>query len=198
VWPYWKWFAIFAVAALVLQLGFRLLSDTRVLYKQPFEVVPGRLDADYESPPFEVAGTRPVALTVRSQAAVNNSWVYLEMQLIDQDTGRAYRLGREVSYYHGVADGESWSEGSANDGARIADVPPGRYVLAIEAEGGDSRAPIRGTVEIFKEAPGWLNLVLALLALALIPAIVTWRASGFEKRRWAESDYGPTDDEDDE
>jgi len=195
---YWKAFAILALVALVLQVFFALGADTRVLLKQPFEYAPGRPAGTITTPPFEVRGVRPVPLAVRTVASVNNSWVFLGMTLVEQNTGATYQLGREVSYYHGSSGGESWSEGSQKDDARVASLPPGTYYLEIEPEGDLRGHAVAGWVEVFRDPPDWTNLLIALGVLLFFPLAAWWRSAAFERRRWAESDYAPSGDDDDD
>lgn len=198
---YWKAFAILALVALVLQAFFRLGADTRLLQSQQFNFVPGRGASTIVTPPFELRGTKPVPLAVRSVADVNNSWVYLNVTLIEKNTGATYQLGREVSYYHGSSGGESWTEGDQADRARIASVPPGTYYLEIEPEGEARGRMVSGRVDVFRDPPDWTNFVIALVILGLFPVRALWRSAAFERRRWAESDYAPasggSDDDDD-
>lgn len=195
---YWKAFAILALVALVLQVFFTLGADSRVLHSQQFNFMPGRDAGAIITPPFEVRGTRPAPLAIRTVADVNNSWVFLGMTLIEKNTGATYQLGREVSYYYGSSGGESWSEGDQDDRARVASLPPGTYYLEIEPEGEARGRPVSGRVDVFRDPPDWTNFVIALLVLLAFPILVSWRAAAFERRRWAESDYAPSSDGDDD
>jgi hypothetical protein len=195
---YWSAFAMFALAALVLQVAFALFADTRIIHSERFQYTPGRGPQTVITAPFEIRGARAQPIAVRSVTNANNSWVYLDMTLIEKDTGRTYRLGREVSYYYGSSGGDSWSEGSNDDRARIAALPPGTYYMEIEASGASSGRPVAGQVQVFRDPPDWTNLVLVLGALMLVPIGAWWRSAAFEKRRWAESDYAPTSKDDDD
>lgn len=137
---------------------------------------------------FRVAGTSN--LTVRNRTNLTNSWVELNLTLVDKDTGQAFGATREISYYEGTDGGESWSEGSRDDEVVFPRVPPGTYYLTVDADlPADRPAGTSGTLEVVRDAPVWSNLLLAIGFLALFPIYTRWRWASFEVRRWAESDH---------
>jgi hypothetical protein len=128
---------------------------------------------------------------VTTSANVDNSWIYLNYALINQDTGQAWDFGREVSYYHGYDSDGSWSEGGTKNSVVISSVPSGHYYLRIEPEVDPRHSAISYSVEVKRDVPVPGFFGIAFLAL-LIPAIaITWRSISFERMRWAESDHPP-------
>ncbi|MEQ1948035.1 MAG: DUF4178 domain-containing protein [Bryobacteraceae bacterium] len=145
-------------------------------------------DSSFVTPVFELKG-RTSDVEIRTETDASNQWIFLNYALINNDTGQAYDLGREVSYYSGYDSDGSWSEGSKNDSALVPSVPSGRYYLRVEPEGDASLGPIRYTVIVSRDVPPW-SLFLAAFGLLLVPPILmSWRTFSFERRRWAESDH---------
>jgi hypothetical protein len=121
----------------------------------------------------------------------------VNLALINEETSVALDFNRELEYYFGVEDGESWSSGSTRGRVIVPTVPPGRYYLRVEPEGDPaSRAWVSYGLHVRRDAPVIWLYAGALVLLALPPLVVSWRRHVFEHQRWAESDYGG-DEEDD-
>lgn len=88
------------------------------------------------SEPFELGRkgllSGRAAVEVGLRAEVDNSWLGTDLVLINDDSGESHTLSLELGYYHGVADGESWSEGTKRATALLPAVPAGRYILRVE------------------------------------------------------------------
>jgi Domain of unknown function (DUF4178) len=150
-----------------------------------------RGEASFVTSPFELKG-RTADVQVETTADVNNSWIYLNYALINQDTGEAWDFGREVSYYHGYDSDGSWTEGSDHDSVVIPSVPPGNYYLRIEPEGEQFLArTISYHVAVHRDVPVLGFYGIAFVALLLPAILITWRSINFERLRWAESDHSP-------
>lgn len=191
----WKLVGIFLGSLLVLMIGIYSVAGDEQVFQQSFV-----FDANAQGEPsfvtniFELKGrTSDVELT--TDADVNNSWIYLNYALIDQDTGHAYDFGREVSYYYGYDSDGHWSEGSKTNRVVVPSVPPGHYYLRIEPEGERFHQSISYTVTVKRDVPQISFFGFALLALLIPAAFMTWRAMSFEHLRWAESDYGKAPDD---
>ena len=85
------------------------------------------------SEPFELAGRRNIRIT--GESPVQNTWVYLEADLINEETGLVQSFPIDISYYSGVEDGESWTEGAQNDATVTSSLPAGKYVFALRDSG---------------------------------------------------------------
>ncbi|PWB51949.1 MAG: hypothetical protein C3F18_08730 [Nitrosomonadales bacterium] len=193
--PYWKAFAAFALTALLIQIAFMTGAQNKTVYQNSLEFERNGAASSLATGVFPVSGTGN--LVVRNQTSLNNDWLYLDMELIERNSGRSFAFGRDISYYHGVDGGESWSEGNSRDEAVLSDVPAGEYLLQIQAEtpaGGG--AQISDRLVVVRDVPLWSNFFLTLLALLIFPLIAWLRSHSFESRRWAESDYASSSDED--
>ena len=191
----WKLVGAFLGLVLVLMIGTYSVSRDEQVFQQSysFEANAGG-EASFVTNIFELKGhTSDVELT--TDANIDNSWVYLNYALINQDTGHAYDFGREVSYYHGYDSDGAWTEGDKTNSVVIPSVPPGNYYLRIEPESEPAHGNISYTVTVKRDVPQISFFGLALLALLIPAAFLTWRAMSFEHLRWAESDYGKAPDD---
>ena len=145
---------------------------------------------------FDLKG-HPSNAEVEIFTDLSNDNAFFSVALLPEGTGKGYELGREVSYYFGYEDGESWTEGGNGDRAVIADVPPGRYYLRIEPEHAGT-TPVSYTVSVKRDVPRVWPFLAGLVPL-MLPALFGFISkSSFEGRRWAESDYAPSGDDDDD
>jgi hypothetical protein len=188
----WTAFLAFAVFLLVLMAGFDLVSSKGTVFDSTYRLNAGepKGEASFVTDVFNLEG-RTSNVEVTTSANVDNSWIYLNYALINNDTEQAWDFGREVSYYHGYDSDGSWTEGSQKNTVIIPSVPAGHYYLRIEPEVDPKHPPIAYSVQVKRDVPVLGFFVIAFLAL-LLPAIaITWRSLGFERRRWAESDHPP-------
>ena len=98
-------------------------------------------------------GGRNVRVTVRAE--VDNSWLDVEGDLIQQDSDLVQPFSAPVEYYHGMDGGESWSEGSKETSVYLSALPAGAYTLRLEFVG--ERQAVQTTQPplppLFKPAP---------------------------------------------
>jgi hypothetical protein len=186
----WVAFIVLASFLLGLMAVGDIVASKDAVFDASYRLAPGPAtgEASFVTDVFELKG-RTSNVEIRTSADVSNSWIYLNYALINQDTGRAWDFGREVSYYSGYDSDGSWTEGNRNDTVTVPSVPPGHYYLRIEPEA-DARHPSIGyAISVRRDVPvlkfyGW-----AFLALLLPVAIISIKALSFERERWSESDH---------
>jgi len=95
-----------------------------------------------------------------------------------------------VEYYHGVEDGESWSEGEQTTTAFLSALPAGTYTLRLEGQWEKWQQSSPGvSVAIVQGVPRGSHLLLALIVVSLIPGYALLRRVMFEGSRWKDSMY---------
>ncbi|BCB27245.1 hypothetical protein SKTS_21310 [Sulfurimicrobium lacus] len=194
---YWKAFWIFALLAIAIQVFFLVSADDRTVFQQSLDFAQIPKGQAITTEVFPVDG-HTANLVIENRTNLDNNWLYLDINLVETGSGQSYHFGREVSYYHGYDSDGSWSEGNAHDAVVLSEIPPGNYLLQIDPETPPGlNAAMSDRIVVKRDVPMWTNFFLALLALLLFPVVAWWRSSSFERRRWAESDYAPTDSSDD-
>jgi hypothetical protein len=200
-WIYKYWIILLLVAALI---GFGTLvtsGASKQVFSQTvnFQPLPNADGTQvFFSEPFELAGRRNIRITGRS--TVQNTWVYLEGDLINEETGVVQSFPIDISYYQGVEDGEAWSEGSQKDSTDTSSMPGGKYVLRLEGQWEKWQEPATISVNVEQNVTNGFNFILVLIVLSIVPVIMAIYHISFERRRWAESMFsgGTASDDDDE
>lgn len=82
---------------------------------------------------FELSGGS-APLKVNLSSAVDNSWANTEISLVNEKNNEIISTSQDLEYYHGVEDGERWSEGSNSKEINFCGVAPGKYHFLISAE----------------------------------------------------------------
>jgi len=186
----WMTFIMLAVFLVGLMAVMDIASSKEAVYSASYQLPPGpqKGEASFVTDVFELKG-RTSNVQIQTSANVSNSWIYVDYALINQDSGRAWDFGREVSFYSGYDSDGSWTEGSRKDTVIVPSVPAGHYYLRIEPEA-DARHPaINYSISVRRDVPVFGFYGWALLGLFLPVLYVTLKSIGFERSRWAESDH---------
>jgi len=187
----WRAATLLLALAALLWVMHLATAREKVAFAQVFTYDPrGIQDSSFVTPVFELDG-RPSAVRVETATDLDNQWVGVGYALVNDDTGQTYEFAREVSYYQGVDEGESWSEGSRGDDVTLSRIPSGRYFLRIEPEGDRAGHPVRYRVRVVRDVATSLWFLVAVVLIVIPPIASTWRSATFERRRWAESDDAP-------
>ena len=196
-WVYKYWLAFIVLMLLAGVVAFLVSGSSKEVFSQTVNFAPLPNEDGTQvffSEPFELSGRRNIK--VIGESPVQNTWVYLEGDLINDETGVVQSFPIDISYYQGVEDGESWSEGGQSDSAYTSSMPAGRYVLRLEGQWERWQQPAVVTIRIEQNVTRGFNLLIALIVLSIGPIIMIIYHIGFERRRWSESMFGGGDDDD--
>jgi len=198
-WIYKYWIIFILAGLLVACLSFITSGSTKEVFSQrvTFEPLPNEDGTQvFFSEPFQLSGHRNIRIT--GESPVQNTWVYLEGDLISDDTGLVQSFPVDISYYQGVEDGEAWTEGAQKNSTDTSSLPAGKYVLRLEAQWERWQQPASVSVRIEQNVSNGFNFVLMLIGLSIVPVIMAIYHFTFEKRRWSESMFTPISDSGDD
>ncbi len=139
--------------------------------------------------PFPLSGGRN--LKIDGFAPVENSWLSVSGDVVNEETGLVEPFDLPIEYYHGVDGGESWSEGSKSVVRVVSALPKGRYVMRLEAQWPENTVPPALQIRVREGAFLWSHFLLAFLAITIAAALAGYRALVFENARWQEASYTP-------
>jgi hypothetical protein len=142
---------------------------------------------EYQSQYFEITQSDTL-VELEAFAPVDNSWVYLDMMLIDAAENRIHEFSTNISYYHGYEGGESWSEGSRQREIYLKIKDPGQYKLVVTGETPNNKDwwDKQGHVDIVIQEGVWLSrypLAVFLFSLIWFFGEIIAKAS-FSAVRW--------------
>jgi len=215
-WPHKKIYAywlLLLVAAFFVGLFTLVFASRATVFTQSYTLqptptptpaspaLPGATptDADGGSEKAQVIFTDPISLRgrrnirVTGRANVENNWLYVEGDLINEQTGLIQQFELPIEYYYGVEDGEAWSEGDREQTVYLPALPEGKYTMRLEAqwENWNQAAPPQFSVRVEQGMPRLWNLLLVLILLSVVPLLFGWRHLQFNRRRWADSAFSP-------
>lgn len=184
---------------------------------QPLPAAPGEAPAEsglspaglaIEAPPLAETGhvffSEPFSvkegenLEIRLSAPVTNNWLYYVVDLVDEEHGGFITFDGNLEYYYGYDGGESWSEGSRSKEQVLSPIPKGVYVARVEAMHGDMNAPMNLQVVIRQNVFQGAWLLMAFITVLVPGLLMFWSSRRFEKKRWENSSFAPSDDDEDD
>jgi len=177
----------FFLANLAAALWFMFTSGRQ---EERFTVVPGQYAEETLTESFAVHHRNTVC-TAKFSAPVDNSWIYLDVALVNDKEEALLDGSADISYYHGVEGGESWSEGSQSDSMTFLVRKPGDYRFLVKGQAGTGETPGSVTaygkpvkVTVYEDVIlGRYHVFLALFAGAWA-GLELIRRGIFEARRW--------------
>jgi hypothetical protein len=188
----YKYWALMLVAALVMSIFFAIISPDRKVFEQTYTLEPLKNADDSQvrfSEPFELRSRQNIRIS--AAANVDNSWVDIQGDVINNDTNESQGFAVPIEYYHGVEDGESWTEGKAGDNTYLSAMPAGQYILGLDIRWEKIQQPMTVTVKVEQGVMSGGYLILAMFLLSLPPFLVMIYHFNFSAKRWKDSDFSP-------
>lgn len=146
---------------------------------------------EFVSPSFVLEGGS-APMTVALHSAVDNSWANVQVALINEQTNDEVYANKDVEYYHGYTDGESWSEGDTSEDFNICGVKAGKYHLTITPQKAPEDAANNSiSVKVVWSEPSMRNAWLIIIGMGVLTVAIYYLNLNFERKRWAESDHSP-------
>jgi ribosomal protein S27AE len=144
----------------------------------------------FVTPHFQLTGTGQ-RVEIEADAAVDNGWLDLDMDLVNAKTNETIPAPLEISYYHGYDSDGSWTEGSQKADIALPAVPEGEYFLTVEpsADAKIDRLPF--TVRVKSGGVFFGNCIVVLFLVMFYPVMLLVRFYLREKERWSDSDFSP-------
>ena len=150
---------------------------------------------DFVSPSFVLRGSA-APLSISLYSPVDNSWASVQVALVNENNGEEVYANKDIEYYHGYTDGESWSEGSNSRDFNLCGVPAGKYHLTITpSKAPEDRSSSYVQVKAVWSAPSSRNVWLISLIMIGFLIIVYYLNKNFEVKRWSESRNSPYNNE---
>ncbi|HSK74092.1 MAG TPA: DUF4178 domain-containing protein [Pyrinomonadaceae bacterium] len=142
------------------------------------------------SQPFELKDRRNVRISAAAPN-VSNSWVNLDVDLINEQTQQVTEsVPIDIEYYAGVEDGESWTEGGRETDSTLSSLPGGQYRLRLESSWGNWQQQQPVSVKVEQNVTRGVNFCCAFIVLLIVPLLAVFRKFAFESKRWSESMFG--------
>lgn len=206
IFPLWR---AFVGALIVIAILIALRGPHREVFAESLNFSaldqPAAADGDWSAAtagsgtpgPTRVIFTKPFQLTgghnllIDASAGVENNWVYVSGDLVNEQSGLVEAFELPIEYYHGVDGGESWSEGGQSVSRVVSSLPVGSYVMRLEGQWAENSTPPLVNIRAREGVFLWSHLFLALVALTLLALLAGYHGHAFESARWEQSSYTP-------
>jgi hypothetical protein len=192
VYEHWLQFSLIALGVGVLLFFF---GAQRHVMQQAYQfeaIKTGENSAVRFSDPFALRPRQNVEITVT--ASLDDSWLDLAGDLINQQTDDAQGFSLALGPSRGVEDGEPWISGNRISSVYLSAPEAGTYILGFDVRWDKSESqPVAFTVTVRQGVPRFQPLVFTVLALSVVPLLVALRHYYFERQRWSDSVYNPYD-----
>jgi hypothetical protein len=192
-WPsirmHWLLCVVFLTFA---EFYFAASAGNSLVSRQVFTFNPNTRVSDLSSARFTLDKALANA-KIEIAAPVDNSWLWVSGDLVNNANGSTYPFERTVEYYHGIDSDGYWSEGGTANDQLISSVPGGEYYFNIDFESGDFKDTNVRTfiVSVWRDVSTFANYLWCLFFASIVPIAAWYWMRQDEMARWANSDFSP-------
>lgn len=185
----------FALVAVIFAVQIVTCSSAsnHTIHVQSFEYTTAAKDKETRTESFDV-GKGIENLEIDLYSPVNNHWLAIDGELVNETTGDTWPFEEGVEYYSGYDSDGSWSEGTTHATKVLSGVPPGRYHINLEPSS-DYGAAETGSqsyeIKAVRSVPTFGNFWWALVLLSIPPSILWLVGHYYDRERWSKSDFSP-------
>ncbi len=191
-WGFVPVFLLLVVA--VLLIPFTGITSTVLSQKMELPRLANATQAQYAfSQSFELKPNRNVRIT--TSAPVNNSWADLDVDLVNDQSQEVESVNIPIEYYSGTDSDGAWTEGGQIQDATVSSLPGGKYTLRVGGTWQNWQQPMPVVVKVEQNVNRGVNFFCALIVLLIVPVLGLVRKLSFESKRWSESMFGHTGDD---
>ena len=191
------------VLLIVVAIAVRGYAPNRMLFRDRVDFS-GRTDwvKSITTPTLTLEERRNVGF--RAQSNVSNAWAVAVAHIIPEgETDPIEVVEIPIEYYYGQDSDGSWTEGNQQEKKYVGALPGGRYTIRFDVDWDPAASAPWIEVEVRQGVFRFSHLLLAFIAISILPLISLLRWSSFETKRWEDSDFSPyksseSDDDDEE
>jgi hypothetical protein len=148
-------------------------------------------DREFTSESFVLNGSS-APMTIHVSTDVDNSWANVDIALVDEKTNDEIHANKDIEYYHGYEDGESWTEGNWSEKFNLCGVKGGKYHLLIKPlKAPEDTKNTAMKIKVVWNEPSNRNVWIIAIFMIVVYIVIRYFKINFEKTRWADSSYSP-------
>lgn len=187
---------IFCVLVLIIQTLYVRQRKEIAVFSDRTYMDTSNMNKPVVSPSFKLEGSTS-NMEVELNTDLNNNWCEVEVNLVNEQTGKETAFVVAAEHYSGVSEGESWSEGSRTQKEFVCGVQPGSYHFVTTFNKSPNTPPISIGLIVWWDVPTWWNAVLVALIMFVTAMVIRFAESIFEAQRWEGSNlFNHSNDED--
>lgn len=176
--------------AMLVQILTGSMHTNRQIFKSDYVFSDSLNTQLFISPKFDLE-KKSSNLELDFNAPLTNTWLELNVTLVNAVNGNEYSAEEGIEYYSGTDGGEYWTEGSQSETIHFTKIPAGTYFLQMTASRDSNMYTRPGlfTGKLVYDVSTYRNIWIVVILLLTWPAIMGIIRYYTEKARWGNSEF---------